>query len=261
MSASLAFSSSTSFSRLSAGRSLRVSNIVRVFVAMLLLFVTGATKASPAKRPWRLGGCPYAVPARRRRQPSARTESSAPRRGGEHEEHAPQAPSLEIVPQKPHEPHPSSICRCFLPPKGGICNPCPYTEPVTVVDTERHHESLVEELIAAVEAYNPRRRPRPDPARVRVRRARARGQQRRSGEEFIHHPLGVARICAELQLDEQTIAAALLHDVVEDTGRRPRRGARRVRRRDRAARRRRHQADADPVPEPRAGARPRTTAR
>ena len=40
---------------------------------------------------------------------------------------------------------------------------------------------------------------------------------RRSGEEFIHHPWGVACICAELHLDEQTIAAALLHDVVEDT--------------------------------------------
>ena len=44
------------------------------------------------------------------------------------------------------------------------------------------------------------------------------GQQRRSGEPFITHPVGVATICAELRLDEQTIAAALLHDVVEDTG-------------------------------------------
>src|SRR4029078_7058466 len=44
-----------------------------------------------------------------------------------------------------------------------------------------------------------------------------RGQLRRSGEDFIHHPYGVARICAELHLDEQTIAAALLHDVLEDT--------------------------------------------
>ena len=43
------------------------------------------------------------------------------------------------------------------------------------------------------------------------------GQLRRSGQEFIHHPLGVARILAELQLDDETIAAALLHDVVEDT--------------------------------------------
>jgi GTP diphosphokinase / guanosine-3',5'-bis(diphosphate) 3'-diphosphatase len=43
------------------------------------------------------------------------------------------------------------------------------------------------------------------------------GQQRRSGEPFIMHPVGVAIICAGLRLDEQTIAAALLHDVVEDT--------------------------------------------
>jgi GTP pyrophosphokinase len=40
---------------------------------------------------------------------------------------------------------------------------------------------------------------------------------RRSGEEFIRHPWGVAQICAELRLDDKTIAAALLHDVVEDT--------------------------------------------
>ncbi|GEA16102.1 MAG: diphosphokinase / guanosine-3,5-bis(diphosphate) 3-diphosphatase [Moorella sp. (in: firmicutes)] len=43
------------------------------------------------------------------------------------------------------------------------------------------------------------------------------GQKRRSGEDFITHPLNVAAILAELQLDVVTIAAALLHDVVEDT--------------------------------------------
>ena len=160
---------------------------------------------------------PVVVPARRRRQPSARTEISAPRRGGEHEEHAPQAPSLEIVPQKPHAPHPSSVSACFLPPKGGIRNLCPYTERVAVVDTEQHHESLVEELLASIETYNS------GVDRDLIRRAFAyaerqhRGQLRRSGEDFIHHPYGVARICAELHLDEQTIAAALLHDVLEDT--------------------------------------------
>src|SRR5262249_60913769 len=35
--------------------------------------------------------------------------------------------------------------------------------------------------------------------------------------ELLLPPCGVAKICAELHLDEQTIAAALLHDVVEDT--------------------------------------------
>ncbi|HJW75234.1 MAG TPA: bifunctional (p)ppGpp synthetase/guanosine-3',5'-bis(diphosphate) 3'-pyrophosphohydrolase [Thermoleophilia bacterium] len=42
-------------------------------------------------------------------------------------------------------------------------------------------------------------------------------QKRKSGEPFINHPVGTALLCAELKLDSTTIAAALLHDVVEDT--------------------------------------------
>ncbi len=44
------------------------------------------------------------------------------------------------------------------------------------------------------------------------------GQLRRSGEAYVTHPLAVAGIVADLGLDELTIAAALLHDAVEDTG-------------------------------------------
>jgi GTP diphosphokinase / guanosine-3',5'-bis(diphosphate) 3'-diphosphatase len=43
------------------------------------------------------------------------------------------------------------------------------------------------------------------------------GQQRKSGEDFIEHPLAVAEILAELRLDTTTVEAALLHDTVEDT--------------------------------------------
>jgi GTP pyrophosphokinase len=88
---------------------------------------------------------------------------------------------------------------------------------MAVLDAERHHEHLVSELIAHVESYNP------GVDKGLIRRAfdfaelHHRGQTRRSGEEFVGHPWAVAQICADLHLDEQTIAAALLHDVVEDT--------------------------------------------
>jgi guanosine-3',5'-bis(diphosphate) 3'-pyrophosphohydrolase len=42
-------------------------------------------------------------------------------------------------------------------------------------------------------------------------------QRRKSGEDFIVHPVGVARICASMRLDTDTLCAALLHDTVEDT--------------------------------------------
>jgi guanosine-3',5'-bis(diphosphate) 3'-pyrophosphohydrolase len=81
---------------------------------------------------------------------------------------------------------------------------------------ERHDE-LFEELLAEVAEYNP------DVDRDLLERAfvfasaRHEGQQRRSGEDFILHPLGVAKILAELGRDDATLAAALIHDVVEDT--------------------------------------------
>jgi RelA/SpoT family (p)ppGpp synthetase len=43
------------------------------------------------------------------------------------------------------------------------------------------------------------------------------GQKRRSGDPYITHPLAVAGILADLHLDYQSIAAALMHDVIEDT--------------------------------------------
>src|SRR6187397_2100741 len=89
---------------------------------------------------------------------------------------------------------------------------------MTVLESAERHQELIDELIESVAAYNK------DVDRDLLTRAfrfaapAREGQQRRSGEDFIYHPWGAAKICAELHLDEQTIAAALLHHVVEDTG-------------------------------------------
>src|SRR3989440_723190 len=88
---------------------------------------------------------------------------------------------------------------------------------MAVLEAHEAHQNLVEELIAEVAGYNPAV---DRDLLLRAFRFAAKaheGQHRRSGQDFVLHPLGAARICAELHLDEQTIAAALLHDVVEDT--------------------------------------------
>jgi len=83
--------------------------------------------------------------------------------------------------------------------------------------TADRHQTALGATLDGVAAYNP------DVERDLIERAFAfaceahKGQSRRSGEDFIAHPLGVAQILADLHRDDATIAAALLHDVVEDT--------------------------------------------
>ena len=44
------------------------------------------------------------------------------------------------------------------------------------------------------------------------------GQVRRTGQPYVTHPLAVAGILADMRMDHQSLMAALLHDVIEDTG-------------------------------------------
>ena len=87
---------------------------------------------------------------------------------------------------------------------------------------EDGQEQALRELLAPLLAEFEEHRPEGD-TEVIVEAARMaleahEGQFRRSGEPYITHPVAVATIVAELGLDEQTVAAALLHDAVEDTG-------------------------------------------
>jgi guanosine-3',5'-bis(diphosphate) 3'-pyrophosphohydrolase len=84
-------------------------------------------------------------------------------------------------------------------------------------DNLRAQDAVLKELFDTIEKYNPGF-DRDLIARAYVySRIQHHGGLRKSGEDFIYHPLGAALICADLQLDSVTIAAALLHDVVEDT--------------------------------------------
>jgi guanosine-3',5'-bis(diphosphate) 3'-pyrophosphohydrolase len=95
----------------------------------------------------------------------------------------------------------------------------------TVAPTRRSRPSAdpaLEELLAPVlEAFEVLRPGEDDTIIVEAARAAElahRGQVRRSGEDYVTHPVAVALTVAELGLDAPTVAAALLHDAVEDTG-------------------------------------------
>ncbi|HSB85765.1 MAG TPA: bifunctional (p)ppGpp synthetase/guanosine-3',5'-bis(diphosphate) 3'-pyrophosphohydrolase [Ilumatobacteraceae bacterium] len=89
-----------------------------------------------------------------------------------------------------------------------------------VLPWRRHQNAAAEELTPLLNAY---RRHHPKAAVTMINRAYEtakeahRHQSRGSGESYINHPLAVARIVADIGLDEISLAAALLHDAVEDT--------------------------------------------
>ena len=76
---------------------------------------------------------------------------------------------------------------------------------------------LMDSLIQKVKSYNGKGDTRIIRDAYEFARTHHAEQLRRSGDKFILHPLGVAHILADMQMDETTLVAALLHDVVEDT--------------------------------------------
>jgi len=78
-------------------------------------------------------------------------------------------------------------------------------------------DKLYAVLIEKINKYHPKTRLETVDRAYRLAFDAHDGQVRKSGEPFMVHPLWVAIILAELRLDTETIVAALLHDVVEDT--------------------------------------------
>ena len=79
------------------------------------------------------------------------------------------------------------------------------------------HRELLDELIEDASEYAPDIDAERLAAAFEVACLHHDGQFRKSGEPFVYHPWGVAKICAQLRQPENVLIGALLHDVVEDT--------------------------------------------
>ena len=88
---------------------------------------------------------------------------------------------------------------------------------VRTMDDFTSPETLFNELIARVKQYHPSDDLSMIEKAYRTAYDAHKNQKRRSGEPYIIHPICVAIILADLEMDKETIVAALLHDVVEDT--------------------------------------------
>ncbi len=86
-----------------------------------------------------------------------------------------------------------------------------YPRPVSVPDV------TISSLLEKVKSYSPEGVEELIADAYAMAHTAHRGQARKSGEPFVYHPLATAEILADLRLDATTVAAALLHDVVEDT--------------------------------------------
>ncbi len=106
------------------------------------------------------------------------------------------------------------------PPVDSVEHPAA-TQAVSEVELTEAEQRLLGDLFAIIEEHQ-------DQAAVTIDRDRVveafvyacvhhADQRRKSGEDFIIHPVGVAKICAGMRLDTETLCAALLHDTVEDT--------------------------------------------
>ena len=86
------------------------------------------------------------------------------------------------------------------------------------MDNDIMLEGLYDQLIKNLQTYHPAANENGIIRKAfEVAKKAHEGQMRKSGEPFVIHPIKVAIILSELHLDKESLIAALLHDVVEDT--------------------------------------------
>lgn len=76
---------------------------------------------------------------------------------------------------------------------------------------------MLDSLMTKIRKYNPNSDENLITKAFNVAKNSHKGQLRKSGEEYFIHPVAVAEILADLQMDDETICAGLMHDVLEDT--------------------------------------------
>ena len=92
-----------------------------------------------------------------------------------------------------------------------------HREAVTPTHDFEKPEDLYASLVKRIKEYHPSADTTMVEKAYKIAREAHKDQKRKSGEPYIIHPLCVAIILADLELDKETIIAGLLHDVVEDT--------------------------------------------
>jgi GTP diphosphokinase / guanosine-3',5'-bis(diphosphate) 3'-diphosphatase len=122
-------------------------------------------------------------------------------------------PFLMAISKDPKSPSAISVGEVALSP--------PPTRPASRAELNEFERRLLGDLFAIVSEHAADSAVEIDRGRVEEAFVFAcehhAAQRRRSGEDFIVHPVGVARICAGMRLDTETLCAALLHDTIEDT--------------------------------------------
>lgn len=111
-----------------------------------------------------------------------------------------ETPLAQSAPPGPNQP-PTPLLRSFMPR----------------IFSRAQREGALENLIKTVRGHHPKADTGLIERAHTVARDAHEGQLRKSGEPYITHPLAVAQVLADLGIGPITIAAALLHDTVEDT--------------------------------------------